>query len=136
MAKIYYLGVRFSRSTECDIGSVRAALGLADAPEPKLGYHTTIAYSRKPFRYHIDPLLELPRILSNSLAFFGSSLVLVYDCPWLQAQHEIARDYGAIWDHDGYHPHITIAEEQTEVPVGTPFSIEIKIREIFYREYH
>ena len=132
---IYYLGARFSSATNTTLHSFRAANSLENYPLPSLGFHTTIAYSKTPFTYQLQPIPPSSTYFTKEVKLFGTSLVLIYDCPWLQHIHNLTTTNGATWDYPDYTPHITIAENAHNFPHPLNKKIPIKITEIFYKEY-
>jgi hypothetical protein len=49
------------------------------------------------------------QILGAGLLGPKNALVLFLDSPILESRWAAANEAGATWDHDGYHPHMTIA---------------------------
>lgn len=78
--------------------------------------HVTVAYSKK----KIDQSEMTDSFDSvvckkgkREMKLFGEKedcVVLVFDCPELHERwEEFTDEFGASWDHDGYHPHVTIS---------------------------
>jgi hypothetical protein len=138
---IYYLGVRFSKETNTQLEEWRINNNLAASARPKLGYHTTIIYSRTPFKYTIQDLLPSDHMESpwerNDVQLFGTSLVLkLRGAAWLLQQYEKCVLNGATSDYAFYQPHITIAEEISEIPTRMSIRpVQVNITELFYREW-
>jgi hypothetical protein len=138
---IYYLGARFSKETNAQLEEWRIASNLAASARPKLGYHTTIIYSRTPFEYTIQDLLLSDYMESpwerNDVQLFGTSLVLkLRGAAWLREQYKKCLLNGATSDYAFYQPHITIAEEISEIPTRMSIRpVQVNITELFYREW-
>jgi hypothetical protein len=138
---IYYLGVRFSKETNTQLEEWRITNNLAASVRPKLGYHTTIIYSRMPFKYTIQDPLSSDIMESscerNDVQLFGTSLVLkLRGATWLREQYKNCLLNGATSDYGIYQPHITIAEEISEIPTRMNIRpVQVNITELFYREW-
>lgn len=76
--------------------------------------HTTIAFSRIPFDWsgvgRSEDVVRVPLIGRREFTHLGDSgaLVLKFESETLAARHQEFIDAGASWDHDGYHPHVTL----------------------------
>ncbi len=134
---IYYLGVRFTRETDDRLHAWRAANGLAKRAMPKLGFHSTIAYSHTPFGVAVDLLPSESIGTAKTAAVFGTSLVLTYRSPWLTSIHRTTRQAGATWDHARFDPHVTVVEgfDPGDLNLVAHRPVELFVAEIFYREY-
>ncbi len=138
---IYYLGVRFSKETNQLLSESRILSGLSNRKWPKLDFHTTIVYSRKPFTYRIRPLIKEPvGIVGENVELLGKSLVLTYknylESTYIYDMYETCVENGAQSDYQIYKPHITIIEDCLEMPnIEKKMHIPIILSEIFYLEW-
>ena len=78
--------------------------------------HVTVAYSKKKIDQS-EMTDSLDSVVckkgKREMKLFGEKedcVVLVFDCPELHERwEEFTDEFGASWDHDGYHPHVTIS---------------------------
>jgi len=86
--------------------------------------HVTIAFSKKLVDWHEVPpatdrlMLQLPADRTTKVMVLGKAVVLRFLAPALEARWRRFRQAGASWDHDSYHPHVTIS--YCEPPGGWP----------------
>ena len=83
--------------------------------------HVTVAYSKKKIdQSEMTDSFDTVRSgkkgkndNNREMKLFGEKedcVVLVFECPELHERwEEFIDDFGASWDHDGYHPHVTIS---------------------------
>jgi uncharacterized protein len=86
-----------------------------EAVRPAEKLHVTLMFSRDLVDWSRVPrdarslgVLAVPPDGSRSLARFGTACVLEFDSQPLVTRHFELREAGAVWDHEGYRPHITI----------------------------
>jgi len=135
---IYYLSVRFSQETNMLLSEFRLLNGLSNGVWPKLGFYTTISYSREPFEFTVKELQKRPIGFAGAIdnvQLFSTSLVLVYKSPLLDLMHDLTISSGATYDYPKYIPHITIIEDCKSIPPIKEMSIPIVLSEIFYMEW-
>jgi len=111
--------------------------GLSNGIWPKLGFHTTVSYSKEPFKY---PIRDLPKhpigfAAARNIKLFGTSLVLTYSSEYLNIMHNLTMLNGATYDYPKYIPHITIIEDCKSIPLIKEVLIPIILSEIFYIEW-
>lgn len=75
--------------------------------------HVTVAFSRTPIDWMSVPepwegQLDLPAGGPRMNDTLGSARVLLFRSRELEWRNEMIRELGASWDHEAYHPHITI----------------------------
>ena len=84
--------------------------------------HVTVAYSKKKIdQSEMTDSFDTVQLSAKKgnkggkreMKLFGEKedcVVLVFECPDLHTRwEEFIDDFGASWDHDGYHPHVTIS---------------------------
>ena len=74
--------------------------------------HVTVCFSREPMDWmaagdNFDDLRASGGV--RRLRRFGEAIVLTFENADLERRHQQFADCGASWDHDGYHPHVTIS---------------------------
>lgn len=95
--------------------------------------HVTIAYSKEKIDVsEMTDSFDTVNVAAKKgnkggkreMKLFGEKkdcVVLVFECPDLHHRwEEFIDDFGASWDHDGYHPHVTISYN------GLPEGLELK----------
>jgi hypothetical protein len=140
--RIYYLGVRFAKETNEKLRLCREVNNLAGETKlPRLGFHTTITYSREPFVGIVGTLPKCNIAEVYGYTFFENqkSLVLLLASSWMTHKHLEVKALGATHDYPKYLPHITIAENVTSSDFPRLISyhdIPIIVNEIFYLEWN
>ncbi len=105
--------------------------------------HVTLMFSRDLVDWSRVPRgarsvggLTVPPDGSRSLARYGAACVLEFDSPPLVARNFELREAGAVWDHEGYRPHVTITYESAALDLCTvqPYSGSILLGSEVFEE--
>lgn len=101
--------------------------------------HVTVAYSKQPLWWDPIPQAE-PNVTvpsnSRTIERLGDkgAIVLRFDNQTLHRRWKEFRNYGAVWDYDGYRPHVSITYHGSDIDLSRikPFPGEIKLgHEVF-----
>jgi hypothetical protein len=92
--------------------------------------HVTVALSKQPIIWPEakDDQIIVPSSSNRSVVKFdGGAIVLSFESPELTQRWKDIINLGASWDHDGYHPHITLSYEAggIDLPSIIPFGGKI-----------
>ncbi|RVT91428.1 hypothetical protein EOD42_22495 [Rhodovarius crocodyli] len=77
--------------------------------------HVTVAFSKEAVDWHKVPpatdqlALQLPPDRSTKVMELGKAVVLRFHSSALEQRWRRFRQAGASWDHDSYHPHVTVS---------------------------
>lgn len=104
---------------------------------PAEDMHVTVCFSRTPIDWqapgsgHFSTLIAIEG--ARSVKRLGEAVVLTFENGSLEARHQEFADCGASWDHDGYHPHVTISyDPDFDVSMVLPYQGLIELgREVF-----
>ena len=136
-----YAGVHFTKET---LNNIKDYMESNDIPNPLQNskMHSTLLYSRKylpnykPAGKYEEPLKGEPVKFEkwpsqpDSEGKVSMCLVLLYDCPDLNARHsELMKEHNAEYDFDDYNTHITfsydVADFRTNQLPEVKFDIEL-----------
>jgi uncharacterized protein len=95
-----------------------------------------VDWSRVPRDAQSAGTLTVPPDGTRSLARFGTACVLEFDSPPLVARHFALRAAGAVWDHEGYRPHVTITYESAALDLSAvqPYTAPIALGPEIFEE--
>jgi len=114
-----YVAVDYTDTSVNTINAILKSLGVKKNTEDP--FHTTIAYSTKPFPFSPKTCLSKRRtrkfvpknnnkvIITDLDLFDNKTLILKIDAPFCEAEFIRTKKAGAVYDYDKYIPHITLA---------------------------
>ena len=122
-----YAGVRFDQKTLEQLATFQSGSNIPNPLDPEK-MHSTMVYSRNALpdyksEGNISPVWKGT---FKGFDIFGDEeedeycLVMLYDCPEMSAKFDdTMANHDATWDHDGFHPHITLSYD-----VGPDFNLD------------